>query len=143
MAPVCVQDRNTNVARMGWVAGEVARHRGVAICSTISPFQQSRDEARAHVEGAGGGFILIHISTPASECAKRDVKGLYAAAAAGGTPLTGVTHPYELPDDPELTINAAVVPVETSVKLIIRAWLPFCVPREMLSMCVRIHSALR
>jgi sulfate adenylyltransferase len=114
-----IPDRNTNIARMGWVAAEVVRHGGIALCSTISPFQESRDDSREFVEATGGGFIVIHISTSVEECAKRDVKGLYQKAMKGMIDLTGVSHPYEFPDSAELTIDAGVVPVEKSVDLII------------------------
>ena len=119
MAFFPAQDRNTNVARMGWVAAEVVRHGGIAICSTISPFQESRADSRSYVEETSGGFILVHISTSVDECAKRDVKGLYQKAKQGLIPLTGVSHPYEFPDKAELTIDAGVVPVENSVDYII------------------------
>ncbi len=113
------QDRNTNVARMGWVAAEVVRHGGIAICSTISPFAESRQASREFVESTGGGFFLVHVSTSVEECTARDVKGLYQKAKKGLIPLTGVSQPYEYPDQAELTIDAGVVPVQQSVDLII------------------------
>ena len=117
-----VADRNTNVARMGYVASEVVRHGGIAIASTISPFEKARAESRALVQAAGGAFVLVHVSTSVRVCAQRDVKGLYAKADAGKLPLTGVAHPYELPDSPDLVINADVVEVDKSVRAILR-WL--------------------
>lgn len=117
-----VKDRNTNVARMGFVASEAVRHGGVVVASTIAPFEKARSECRSLVEAAGGGFVLVHVSTSAAECAARDVKGLYAKASAGEIALTGVSHPYEYPEKPDLTIDAGVVPVETSVNLIL-SWL--------------------
>ncbi len=114
-----IPDRNTNVARMGWVAAEVVRHGGIAICSTISPFDESREESRQYIEETGGGFILVHISTSVDECTARDVKGLYQQAKKGLISLTGVSHPYEFPDKAELTIDAGVVAVESSVDFII------------------------
>ena len=106
---------------MGWVAAEVVRHGGIAICSTISPFHESREESREYVEETSGGFVLVHISTSVDECAARDVKGLYQKAKQGLVTLTGVSHPYEFPDKAELTIDAGVVPVENSVDFIIGA----------------------
>lgn len=117
-----IEDRNTNVARIGFVAGEVARHRGIAICVPIAPFEQSRAEARSLVTSAGGGFVQVYVSTSVEECAQRDVKGLYQRAADGTLPLTGVSHPYEMPEDTELMIDAARVPVADSVAYIV-GWL--------------------
>ncbi len=121
LPPSQLQDRNTNVARMGWVAAEVVRHGGIAICSTISPFDESREESRQYIEETGGGFILVHISTSVDECAARDVKGLYQKAKQNLITLTGVSHPYEFPDKAELTIDAGVVAVESSVDFIVGA----------------------
>ena len=117
-----VADRNTNVARMGFVAAEAARHGGIVIASTISPFEKARAESRALVEGAGGAFVLVHVSTSAAECARRDVKGLYAKANTGAIEVTGVNHPYEQPSKPDLVIDAEKVAVSTSVNSILR-WL--------------------
>ncbi len=117
-----VADRNTNVARMGFVASEAARHGGIVIASTISPFEKARAESRKLVEGAGGAFVLIHVATSAAECARRDVKGLYAKANAGTIEVTGVNHPYEHPSKPDLVIDAEKVSVATSVNSILR-WL--------------------
>jgi sulfate adenylyltransferase len=77
------EDRETNIRRIGWVAAEISRHGGLAICSPIAPFDSTRREVRAMVEAAGGGFVLVHVSTPIEECERRDRKGLYAKARAG------------------------------------------------------------
>ncbi|MGH3386072.1 MAG: adenylyl-sulfate kinase [Nocardioidaceae bacterium] len=99
-------DREANIGRIGWVAAEVARHGGVALCSPIAPFDRTRREVRAMVEAAGGGFVLVHVSTPLAECERRDRKGLYASARAGEIPdFTGVSSPYEVPDDAEVTVD--------------------------------------
>ena len=73
-------DRETNIRRIGWVAAEVARHRGVAICSPIAPFDETRQQVRRYVDDAGGAFFLVHVATPLEECERRDKKGLYARA---------------------------------------------------------------
>ena len=92
-------DRETNIRRIGWVAAEIARHRGIAICSPIAPFDATRREVRAMVEEAGGEFVLVHVATPLEECERRDRKGLYAKARAGEIPeFTGISSPYEEPD---------------------------------------------
>jgi sulfate adenylyltransferase len=92
------EDRETNILRIGFVAAEIARHRGLAICSPIAPFESTRAEVRRMVERAGGGFVLIHVATPLEECERRDRKGLYAKARAGLIPdFTGISSPYEEP----------------------------------------------
>ena len=78
------EDRETNILRIGFVAAEIARHGGVAICSPIAPFESTRAAVRAMVEAAGGGFLLVHVATPLEECERRDRKGLYARARIGG-----------------------------------------------------------
>jgi len=91
-------DRETNILRIGFVAAEIARHGGMAVCSPIAPFESTRAEVRRMVERAGGGFVLIHVATPLEECERRDRKGLYAKARAGEIPdFTGISSPYETP----------------------------------------------
>jgi sulfate adenylyltransferase len=100
------EDRETNIARIGWVAAEISRHGGVALCSPIAPFDSTRKQVRALVDDAGGGFVLVHVSTPLQECERRDRKGLYAKARAGAIPeFTGISSPYEVPDDADLSID--------------------------------------
>ncbi len=92
------EDRETNIVRIGFVAAEIARHGGMAICSPIAPFESTRARVKEMVERAGGGFVLIHVSTPLEECERRDRKGLYARARAGEIPdFTGISSPYEEP----------------------------------------------
>jgi sulfate adenylyltransferase len=99
-------DRETNIARIGWVAAEISRHHGVALCSPIAPFDSTRQQVRRMVDAAGGGFVLIHVATPLQECERRDRKGLYAKARAGVIPdFTGISSPYEIPADADLTID--------------------------------------
>ena len=94
------EDRETNIRRIGWVAAEIARHRGIAICSPIAPFDATRKQVRAMVEDAGGEFVLVHVATPLEECERRDRKGLYAKARRGEIPeFTGISSPYEEPED--------------------------------------------
>jgi sulfate adenylyltransferase len=94
------EDRETNIVRIGFVAAEIARHGGVAVCSPIAPFDSTRQEVRRMVERAGGGFVLVHVATPLEECERRDRKGLYAKARAGGIPdFTGISSPYEEPQN--------------------------------------------
>ena len=100
------EDRETNIRRIGWVAAEIARHGGVAICSPIAPFDQTRKAVRAMTESAGGDFVLVHVATPLAECERRDRKGLYAKARAGEIPdFTGISSPYETPEDADLVVD--------------------------------------
>lgn len=100
------EDRETNIRRIGWVAAEISRHGGVAICSPIAPFDETRKAVRAMVEDTGGDFVLIHVATPLEECERRDRKGLYAKARAGEIPdFTGISSPYEVPEDADLVVD--------------------------------------
>ena len=99
-------DRETNIARIGWVAAEISRHGGIAICSPIAPFEATRKLVRDMVEAAGGGFVLVHVATPLEECERRDRKGLYAKARAGGIPeFTGISSPYEKPANARVSVD--------------------------------------
>lgn len=100
------EDRDTNIRRIGWVAAEVARHGGIAICSPIAPFDATRRHVRHLVESRGGRFLLVHVSTPLEECERRDRKGLYAAARRGEVAdFTGISSPYEVPEDADLRLD--------------------------------------
>lgn len=100
------EDRETNIRRIGWVAAEVARHGGVAVCSPIAPFDATRKQVRAMVEAAGGAFFLVHVATPLEECERRDRKGLYAKARRGEIPeFTGISSPYEEPEDADVRVD--------------------------------------
>jgi sulfate adenylyltransferase len=99
-------DRDTNVLRVGFVAAEIARAGGTAICALIAPYAGARREVRAAVRAAGGAFLLVHVATAIDVCEARDAKGLYAAARAGTLPaFTGVSDPYETPDDADLRLD--------------------------------------
>ncbi len=102
-------DRDLNIARIGYVAAEVARHGGVAICAPIAPYAAARAGVRRMVSETGD-FVLVHVSTPLEVCEARDRKGLYAQARAGviGS-FTGISDPYEEPDDADLVIDTSVV----------------------------------
>jgi sulfate adenylyltransferase len=99
-------DRETNIRRIGWVAAEISRHGGVAVCSPIAPFDATRQDVRAMTEAAGGAFFLVHVATPLAECERRDRKGMYAKARRGEIPdFTGISSPYEVPEDADLRID--------------------------------------
>jgi sulfate adenylyltransferase len=97
-------DRDTNILRIGFVAGELVRQHGAVICAAISPFRAARNECRKMV--GEDHFIEIFVDTPIEVCEQRDAKGLYAKARRGEiTGFTGVDDPYEEPRNPEITIN--------------------------------------
>jgi sulfate adenylyltransferase len=113
------EHRDLNVLRIGWVASEVVRHGGIAICATIAPYDAVRRRVRRMVEQQGG-FLLVYVATPLETCEARDLKGLYAKARAGLLPnLTGVSDPYEPPADAELTIDTRHTAVDESCALIL------------------------
>ena len=102
-------DRDLNIARIGYVATEVARHGGIAICAPIAPYAAARAAVRSMVSEVGD-FLLVHVSTPLEVCEARDRKGLYAKARAGliGS-FTGISDPYEEPADADLVLDTSVV----------------------------------
>ncbi len=109
------KDRNTNVRRIGYVASEITKNRGVAICAPIAPYQDIRREVRRKIEEYGS-FIEIHVSTSLEECESRDRKGLYAKARKGIIPeFTGISDPYDVPEYPEIRIDTKdVSPVQAA-----------------------------
>jgi len=97
--------RDLNIKRIGFVASEITKNYGIAICAPIAPYDEVRKEVRKLIESLGG-FILIHVSTPLEECEIRDRKGLYAKARAGVLKeFTGISDPYEIPDDVDISID--------------------------------------
>jgi sulfate adenylyltransferase len=112
-------DRDRNVRRIGWVAAEVGRHRGMAVACPIAPYEDARAAVRAMAVEAGAGFVLVHVNTPLEVCEQRDRKGLYARARAGQLRgLTGVDDPYEAPAHAELTIDTSSMSVSDAVELV-------------------------
>ena len=113
------EDRDTNIRRIGWVAGEVAKHGGLAVCAPIAPYDETRRWVRHLVEShAGpGSFLLVWVSTPLDVCEQRDVKGLYARARAGElSGFTGIDDPYEPPADADLVIDTTTTPLDEAVR---------------------------
>lgn len=116
------EDRDINIRRIGWVAGEVTKHGGLAVCAPIAPYDATRKWVRATVEAAGGpgAFLLVWISTPIEVCEQRDVKGLYAKARRGEIKgFTGIDDPYEAPHDADLTIDTSQVSLEDAVEKVL------------------------
>ena len=111
--------RDINVRRIGFVASEITKNRGIAICAPIAPYRQTRRDVRTMIE-AVGGFVEIHVATPIETCESRDRKGLYAKARAGLIPeFTGVSDPYEVPEAPELAIDTTSVGIDEAVQQIL------------------------
>mgnify|MGYP001203682767 CR=1 FL=1 len=109
-------DRETNVRRIGFVAAEVAAAGGTAVCAPIAPYASVRAEARQMTLARGGGFVLVHVSTPLEECERRDRKGLYAKARAGVLPaFTGISDPYEEPADAEVVVDTSQLSPDEAV----------------------------
>jgi sulfate adenylyltransferase len=112
------EDRDTNILRIGFVAGEIARHGGTVICAAISPYRSTRNEARTLV--GEERFIEVFVDTPIDVCEQRDVKGLYARARRGQiTGFTGVDDPYEAPINPEITLDTVAFSAEGNAHKII------------------------
>ena len=102
-------DRDLNIARIGFVAAEIARHGGVAICAPIAPYAAARAQVRELVSQTGD-FLLVHVATPLQACEARDRKGLYAKARAGAiSGFTGISDPYEEPADADLVMDTSVL----------------------------------
>src|SRR5919199_2872304 len=113
------EDRDENIRRIGFVCNLLSKHGVFAIAAAISPYREIRDEVRA---AANGKFFEIYVSTPVEECAKRDVKGLYARAFAGEIKnFTGVSDPYEPPLNPEVSLRTAEESPELSAERVIEA----------------------
>jgi sulfate adenylyltransferase len=113
------EHRDLNIRRIGFVASEVTKHGGVAICAPIAPYDSTRKEVRDMVE-KGGGFVLVHVATPIEICEQRDRKGLYAKARAGEIQqFTGISDPYQVPSDAELAIDTTKLPPEAAAEEII------------------------
>ena len=113
------KDRNTNIERIGFVASEITKNGGIAICAPIAPYAQTRRNVREMVSNYGG-FIEIHVSTSLKICEQRDRKGLYAKARTGIIKeFTGISDPYEEPENAELVINTEGIEVEEAVHQIL------------------------
>ncbi|MBN4081093.1 bifunctional sulfate adenylyltransferase/adenylylsulfate kinase [Caldithrix abyssi] len=115
------EHRSLNVRRIGYVASEITRNGGIAICAPIAPYEVDRRFVRELVSSIGG-YMEIHVSTPLSICEERDVKGLYAKARQGILKqFTGIDDPYETPENPEIAVNSSKVPPELLVEEILLA----------------------
>ena len=110
------EHRDINIRRIGFVAAEITKHRGIAICARIAPYDNIRKEVRAMI-APHGGFILVHVNTSVEECEKRDRKGLYAKARAGIIKeFTGISDPYDTPEDAEVVIDTLTLSAEEAAQ---------------------------
>jgi sulfate adenylyltransferase len=113
------EHRDINIRRIGYVASEITKNGGIAICAPIAPYDTTRKHVRQMIEPYGG-FILVHIATSVDVCEQRDRKGLYAKARAGILKeFTGISDPYEVPADAEVTINTGDLSPEEAAQEII------------------------
>lgn len=113
------EHRDINVRRIGYVASEITKNHGIAICAPIAPYHATRRDVRLMIEPLGG-FFEIHVATPLYVCEGRDRKGLYAKARAGIVKeFTGISDPYEIPEKPELVIDTTNISVEEAVQKIL------------------------
>ena len=113
------EHRDINIRRIGYVASEITKNGGIAICAPIAPYDATRKDVRGMIEPFGG-FVLVHLSTSVEVCEKRDRKGLYAKARAGILKeFTGISDPYEEPSDAEVRLNTAELSPEEAAQEII------------------------
>ena len=114
------EHRDINIRRIGYVASEIAKHGGIAVCAPIAPYDATRADVRQQVERSGGGFTLVYVATPVEECERRDRKGLYAKARAGIIKeFTGISDPYEEPADAEVVIDTLTTTPEEAAQRVL------------------------
>jgi len=113
------EHRDINIRRIGYVASEITKNGGIAICAPIAPYDAVRSHVREMVEPFGG-FVLVYVATPVETCEQRDRKGLYAKARAGIIKeFTGISDPYEVPEKAEVVINTTDLSPEEAAQEII------------------------
>ena len=114
------EHRNINIRRIGFVASEITKNGGIAICAPIAPYDSIREEVRRMIEPLGG-FLLVHVDTPLEVCEKRDRKGLYAKARAGIIKeFTGISDPYEPPRSADVVVETtALTPEEAAQQILL------------------------
>ena len=113
------EHRDLNILRIGWVASEITKNGGVAICAPIAPYRATRRKVRQMIEPVGG-FLLVYVATPIEVCEKRDRKGLYAKARAGLIKeFTGIDDPYEVPESADIMIDSASLSPELAAHRIL------------------------
>ena len=112
------EHRDLNITRIGFVASEITKNGGTAICAPIAPYAKPRKLNRDLISEIGN-YIEVHISTPLETCEKRDVKGLYAKARSGIIKgFTGIDDPYENPENPEIKIDTTDMSIEEATNIV-------------------------
>jgi sulfate adenylyltransferase len=112
------EDRDTNIRRIGYVASEIVRHGGVVVCAAVSPYRATRDDVRNLV--GTDRFIEVFVNTPLEVCEERDTKGMYARARRGELKeFTGISDPYEAPENPEVDLDTVANSAETNASLVL------------------------
>jgi sulfate adenylyltransferase len=115
------EDRDTNILRIAYVAGEIVRHHGAVITAAVSPYEGTRRRARRMI--GDGHFVLVYVDTPRHVCEERDVKGFYARARSGAIQgFTGVDDPYEPPAEPDLVVQTTGTTPEANARRVLE-WL--------------------
>ena len=113
------EHRDINIRRIGYVASEITKNGGIAICAPIAPYDNVRKEVRSMIDSSGG-FVLVHVATPLDVCEGRDRKGLYAKARAGLVKeFTGISDPYEVPEDADVSIDTTALSPEEAAQEIL------------------------
>ncbi len=113
------EHRDLNIRRIGYVASEITKNGGIAICAPIAPYANTRRAVREDIESFGA-FLEVHVATSLEECERRDRKGLYALARAGKIKeFTGISDPYEVPEQPELSVETENVEVDNCAHQVI------------------------
>jgi sulfate adenylyltransferase len=113
------EHRDINIRRIGYVASEITKNGGIAVCAPIAPYEATRKAVKEMIEPFGG-FILIHVATSVEVCEQRDRKGLYAKARAGILKeFTGISDPYEVPVKPDMTIDTGALSAEEAAQEIV------------------------
>jgi sulfate adenylyltransferase len=111
-------DRDEHVRRIGFVAAEIVRHGGIAVCAAVSPYRATRNEVRNMV--GGENYIEVYVDTPLEVCEQRDTKGYYARARRGEiVGFTGIDDPYEAPQNPEITLDTVNHSAEENARQIL------------------------
>jgi sulfate adenylyltransferase len=112
------EHRSINVKRIGYVASEITKNGGIAVCAPIAPYESDRNYNRKLISKLGG-YIEVHVATSLEKCEERDVKGLYKLAREGKLKeFTGISDPYEDPINPELKIDSSEIEPEKLVEKI-------------------------
>jgi len=107
------EDRDTNIRRIGFVASEIVRHGGIAVCAAVSPYRATRNDVRNMV--GRDRYVEVFVDTPLDVCERRDEKGLYAKARRGEIKgFTGIDDPYEAPRHPEIHLDTVAHSPEES-----------------------------